>query len=37
MVYHGMLGEMVARAALTGDGGGIPKELRYDPGGGGED
>ena len=33
LVYHGMVGEMVARAALTGDGGGIPRELRYDPGG----
>lgn len=32
LVYHGMLGAIVAAAALTGDDACVPVELRFDPG-----
>lgn len=32
LVYHGMLGEIVARAVLEDDDTHVPKELRFDPG-----
>ena len=31
LVYHGMLGAIVAEAALTGDDACVPPELRFDP------
>lgn len=32
LVYHGMLGAIVAAAALSGDDVRVPPELRFDPG-----
>ena len=32
LVYHGVLGAIVADAALTGDDARVPPELRFDPG-----
>ena len=32
LVYHGMLGAIVAAAALSGDDARVPPELRFDPG-----
>jgi hypothetical protein len=31
LVYHGMLGDIVARAVLTGDDDAVPPELRFNP------